>query len=81
MTPTRMCVVCREIKDRNLLLRIAKTPDGILPDPEGKLEGRGAYICKTKACISLARKKKVFERSFSCKIEDALYTSLEGLVD
>ncbi len=79
MNPQRMCTVCREMKDKDKLIRIAKTDTGFLLDISNKGGGRGAYICKNKACISVARKRSAFERSFSGKIPLAIYDNLEGL--
>ncbi len=81
MIPQRMCAVCREVKPRSELIRIAKTSCGFEIDKTNKLQGRGAYICNDNACIALARKKRVFERSFSCKIESAFYDMVEAMVN
>ena len=76
--PVRMCIACREMKPKKEMLRIVKTADGeIFPDPTGKAAGRGAYICKSTACLVKARKAHRLEASFSMKIEDAVYDALE----
>ncbi len=80
MIPQRMCVVCREMKDRDKLLRVAKTKDGFLVDLTNRAGGRGAYICKNQECLELARKKSVFERSFSGRIPTEVYDKLEELI-
>ena len=36
----------------------------MLIDKEGKMPGRGAYVCKDEKCILLAMKKRGFERAF-----------------
>lgn len=67
--PERMCVVCRQMKEKNLLLRVVKTPEGeVLYDPTGKMPGRGAYICASKECFANLRKAKGFEKAFRCGI-------------
>jgi len=44
--PTRTCVICREKRQSNDLLRIVKTPEGeIVFDKTGRMDGRGAYVC------------------------------------
>ncbi|MGM9551779.1 MAG: RNase P modulator RnpM [Clostridia bacterium] len=68
-TPERMCVVCRQMKEKRYLLRIVKTKDGeICYDPTGKMQGRGAYICPTRECFDRLPKTKGFERSFKCQV-------------
>ena len=80
MIPQRMCVVCREMKDRNRLLRVARVNEKFLIDLTNKAGGRGAYICKNTDCLESARKKNVFERSFSGKIPAEVYEKLEELI-
>ena len=63
-TPLRMCVVCRKMKEKSLLLRIAKSGDKISVDVSGKLPGRGAYICKSGDCSDKFEKQRSFERAF-----------------
>lgn len=49
--PQRMCVVCREKFDKRRLTRIVRTPEeGVVVDPSGKRNGRGAYLCDQPAC-------------------------------
>ena len=44
--PTRTCVICREKRQKNELLRIVKSPEGeIVFDVTGRMDGRGAYVC------------------------------------
>ena len=44
--PTRTCVVCRERRHKDDLLRIERTPEGqVVFDKTGRLNGRGAYVC------------------------------------
>lgn len=55
--PQRMCVSCREMKDKKALFRLLVEDEQIVYDPTGKKAGRGAYICKDKACIEQAVSK------------------------
>lgn len=79
--PMRKCLVCGEMKPKKELIRIVRPPDGeIAADMTGKKSGRGAYICRTGECISLARKQKRLEKAFSCKVDDSVYDALENTV-
>ncbi|MEG1743831.1 MAG: YlxR family protein [Clostridia bacterium] len=43
--PSRKCIGCNQMKEKNLLLRIVKNKDGdIFFDSTGKANGRGAYL-------------------------------------
>lgn len=77
-TPARMCTACREMKPKNELMRIVKTPEGdIKLDPTGKLNGRGAYICKSAECLKKARKTGALSRAFGAAIPEELFDELE----
>ena len=76
--PARQCVGCREMKDKNELLRILRNQEGkILLDPTGKMNGRGAYLCRDKACLLKAKKNRGLERSLRQSIPETVYVSLE----
>ncbi len=81
MESLRMCVVCRQMKCKNELLRAVKIK-GEVPkiDLTFKAQGRGAYICKKQQCICNAEKRRVFERALKgdCKM---LYKSLENMIN
>ncbi|MGN0494121.1 MAG: RNase P modulator RnpM [Acutalibacteraceae bacterium] len=77
-TPARMCVGCREMKPKNTLIRIVKTPEGdIKTDPTGKLNGRGAYICKSAECLKRAEKSGALSRAFGASVPEEIFAELE----
>ena len=79
--PQRMCIVTREKTDKKDLLRIVKTPEGeVLVDISGKLNGKGAYITKSIEVVNMARKKKVFERTFEMEDLSSLYDEIENTI-
>lgn len=76
--PERKCIGCDRMIGKKGLLRIVKDKEGnIFPDPTGRKNGRGAYICKDMKCFEAARKKKAFERSLKCKIPEEVYDGLK----
>ena len=48
--PQRTCVACREILSKRSMIRIVRSPRGIVIDPTGKLPGRGAYLHVQRSC-------------------------------
>ena len=77
--PVRQCLGCREHKPKKELLRVVRSPEGAVAlDLRGKANGRGAYICRSAACLKKARKGKRLEHSLECVIDDALYDRLEA---
>ena len=74
--PLRMCVSCRTMKPKDMLIRVVKTPDGIFVDKTGKRNGRGAYLCKEGNCIEKKKKNKALNRAFQCEVSPDV---IEGL--
>ena len=75
--PMRMCTGCHEMKPKKELIRVVKTPEGeIKVDFTGKLNGRGAYICKNTECFEKAQKQKALSRAFECPVTDEIYEQL-----
>ncbi len=69
--PMRMCVGCREMKEKRELIRIVRTPEGeTLIDPTGKKSGRGAYVCRSPECLKRAIKQKQLERQLQVSLTD-----------
>ena len=87
--PLRKCTGCTEMKPKRELIRVVKSKDvtdedgnvlvqgEISLDLTGKMPGRGAYVCRSAECFSLARKARRFERSLSCRIPDEIYDEME----
>jgi predicted RNA-binding protein YlxR (DUF448 family) len=76
--PQRMCVGCREMKNKKSLIRVVRTPeDIILIDLTGKRAGRGAYICPQDSCLQAAIKSKGLEKSLKTKISPDIYFNLK----
>lgn len=79
--PLRMCIACREMKDKRDLLRIVKDKEGkIFVDLTGKANGRGAYICKDVACLQKLKKQKILQKTFKMMINDSVYEEIEGVI-
>ena len=80
--PLRKSVVSNEIIDKRDLLRIVKNKEGqVFIDPTGKANGRGAYIKLDNEEALQAKKKRVFNRSFSMEVDEAFYDELIAYVD
>ncbi len=76
--PLRMCTGCGEMKTKKELIRVLKTPEEeIVIDTSGKKNGRGAYICRSLACLQKAIKTKGLERSLKVSIPKELIETLE----
>ena len=80
--PMRMCVGCREMKEKRSLLRIVKSPEGAISfDRVGKAPGRGAYICRSKDCLDKAVRQRQLERALETRIDEQVFAQLMEEID
>ena len=82
--PMRMCVGCREMKEKRELIRVVRSPDGeVSLDPTGKKSGRGAYVCRDPDCLKRAIKQRQLERQLDAALSpetaEALRAEMEAL--
>ena len=79
--PERTCIACNEQKEKQELLRIVKSKEGIIEvDETGKKNGRGAYICKREECLEKIIKSKKLQKVFEKEIENGLYENIRGVI-
>jgi predicted RNA-binding protein YlxR (DUF448 family) len=79
--PTRSCVACRTSREKRELLRVVRTPDGtVRADPTGRLSGRGAYVCRDRACITTAIERGVLSRALETPVPAGLADELAAAV-
>jgi hypothetical protein len=72
--PERTCLACGRKAGKPELLRIACNKEGnIAVDPQQKLPGRGAYVCRTPACGELLKKRKGLHHGFRRPVAIAVY--------
>ena len=78
--PERMCVMCRQMKPKNELIRIVNFDGSVTVDKTGKLNGRGVYLCKSKACVCKATTNKGFVKQHGFSLE-SVAQELENLIE
>jgi len=65
--PVRTCVGCRQRAAKADLLRVVLDDRGadreVVPDPGGRLPGRGAHVHPTPDCLQLALRRRAFTRA------------------
>lgn len=70
--PQRTCVVCRQKCDKRQLTRLVNTPEaGVVIDPTGKRNGRGAYLCDNPDCWAKAASGQVLNRALHTELTQA----------
>jgi uncharacterized protein len=61
--PVRTCVGCKERAAKSSMLRLVAAGDSIVPDPQARRPGRGAYLHPSLACFELAQRRRAFSRA------------------
>ena len=56
--PMRRCVGCMTSFPKGEIIRIACSDGKPVIDRTGKINGRGAYLCRSMDCFDMAMKKK-----------------------
>ena len=75
--PLRKCLGCMESFPKKELIRVVRTPEGdVCIDLTGKKSGRGAYICKSEACLKKAVKSKRIQNNLEISLSDELIDAL-----
>ncbi|NED98505.1 YlxR family protein [Phytoactinopolyspora alkaliphila] len=63
----RTCVGCRSRAEKSAMLRVVADESGaepvLVPDPGGRLPGRGAYLHLDPGCLDIATRRRSFSRA------------------
>ena len=80
--PLRKCVATNEQLPKKELLRVVKTPDGeVKVDLTGKLNGRGAYLKKSREALEIAKKRKSLDKSLEITLSSEVYDEILKVID
>lgn len=80
--PLRRCLGCMQSFPKKDLIRVVRTPENqVVIDLTGKKSGRGAYVCKDKACLKKAVKAKRLQSNLETEISEELIEELSKELD
>jgi uncharacterized protein len=75
--PLRKCVVTQEMKPKQEMIRVVRSPEGIVTvDPTGKKAGRGTYLSKTVEVINLAKQRNILGKQLQADVDASVYEQL-----
>ena len=77
--PIRSCIACRQSGVKRTLLRFVRTPDGILYDATGRLNGRGAYVCQSVTCLNEVIKKSLLQKVLKTTMPESTLQNINDL--
>ena len=70
--PQRTCVGCRARTDAADLIRVVAIEGACVPDPRGRLPGRGAHLHPDQQCFTTAVRRRALARAL--RVEGPLDT-------
>ncbi len=79
--PQRRCIASGEVRDKHELLRFVVDPDGgLVPDPAGRLPGRGLWLSPRRDMLEKACARNLFAKAAkaSVRLPDDLLGRTEG---
>ena len=76
----RTCLGCRMVLEKGSMVRLAVKDGRVVPDLDGRLGGRGAYVCSEKCLKEACKRKDAFNRAFKARIEHGGLDSIWELV-
>ena len=79
--PMRTCVVTKEKLPKRELIRVVRTENGVIVDPTGKVNGRGAYLKLDKEVILKAKNSKVLDRHLEVVVPENVYDELNSFLE
>ena len=78
--PMRTCIVTKEKLPKKELIRVVRTPEGVvIVDITGKSNGRGAYLKKDLSVYEKAQKSKVLHRHLEVEVKDSVFEELKNI--
>lgn len=79
--PMRQCLALNESFPKSELIRIVRTPEGeVLVDLKGKVNGRGAYLSRSKKAVEVAKKKKLLDKKLEVVVPEEIYEQLLSII-
>ena len=76
--PQRSCVACRTVRPKSELIRVVRTPLGVVKvDLTGKQAGRGAYLCPNEKCAAEAVRQKKLGRALGVPVGPEVLEALK----
>lgn len=77
----RTCIVCRKKDKQENFDRIVLNKNGELAvQSSKKLDGRGAYVCKTNECYDKLLKTRALNRAFKQNFSEVKYQQIINIL-
>jgi uncharacterized protein len=71
-------VACRTARPKRDLVRIVRTPGGwVVREEPVRAPGRGAYVCRSAACLTIANTKGALGRALETPVPTSLLASID----
>jgi len=67
--PERTCLGCRAVLEKGSMVRLVAVEGRLVADLDGRMGGRGAYVCSEKCLVEACRRKDSFQRALKTRVE------------
>lgn len=75
--PVRQCSACQSERPKRDLLRVVRSPAGeVTIDEGGRAPGRGAYLCRTAACLTEGARGRRLRQRLETDIPEPIRSEL-----
>ncbi len=80
--PERRCSACGRHAPKGELIRVLRrSEDGeLVLDPDGRGQGRGAYICRSAECLKKVRRSRRIEYCLGKRVPESIYDEIDGII-
>ena len=79
--PLRKCIGCGENKPKKDLIRVVRNSQKeVVLDTTGRINGRGAYICRDVNCFEKIDKSRKLSKVLDTDVPDKIYKDLESII-
>ena len=66
----RLCVACRKLARKENMIRFVRLDGKAAVDPSGKVQARGAYVCRKETCIRTLSEKHLLRRALRTPFDE-----------
>ncbi|MBR3437561.1 MAG: YlxR family protein [Lachnospiraceae bacterium] len=76
----RLCVACRKLDRKENMIRFVRLDGKAAVDPSGKVQARGAYVCRNDSCIRALSEKHLLRRALRTPTDEEALKEVVSMI-
>ena len=76
----RLCVACRKLDRKERMIRFVREDGKAIVDLTGKIQARGAYVCRDPECIRRLRDKHFLRKALHTAFDEEALREAEAFL-